>query len=323
MLLAPAFAGCLLGDDGSPADDTGIRPSFDSSTGAITGRVTTEDIVPIVGAQVGRLQANGKVLEETTTDAQGRFAFHLVPPGTYKVQAVAPGYAADTKDVTVTSGTTTADVLFRLVQVSSNAPYHRTYTYNLLLSGVMWKLTPSCIYTDVDPLVKTCGGVRLAGCDECETHSNTMKDFNANWITILGELAWKPQSGFTGRGFLLDINAPNITRGQGGSINQADPKTWHTESGRSPIAIRIDKPTSLEERKIPETDWNNPPDAACTTGGNCDWFFRVFPAACDLNICPQGFGPDYGIMYEGRATMYFSFFIREPAPKEFTALPPS
>ena len=130
----------------------------------------------------------------------------------------------------------------------------------------------------------------------------------------------RQQSGATGRGFNFDINAPNITRGSGGSINQADPKTWVVATEQSPIQIRIDKPTALLEREIPETDWNNPPGGPCGTN-NCDWFYRIFAAACDLGICPDGFGPDYGIMYNGHAEVYFTYFVKAPAPADWTAVP--
>jgi hypothetical protein len=218
------------------------------------------------------------------------------------------------------------------------------------LSGILYKATPSCIYTDIDPLVKTCGGVRFnqitipppvnytvplfKGCPSCETHSQEkMPEFTAQWETIVAEIMWKPQTGASGRGFSFDLNAPNITRGTGGSINQADAKTWQKQSSKSPIVFRVDKNVTLPERKIVEADWNNYPNAeACKapaprgndgkkTAANCDWFFRVFPAACDLNICPDGFGPDYGIMYEGTAEVYFSYFVRERGPDGYTGLP--
>ncbi len=50
---------------------------------------TTEPGVPNV--TVNLLDANGNVVETTTTDANGLYSFTLIPPGTYTVQEVVPG----------------------------------------------------------------------------------------------------------------------------------------------------------------------------------------------------------------------------------------
>ena len=78
-------------------------------------------------------------------------------------------------------------------------------------------------------------------------------------------------------------------------------------------------------------DYNNPPHANCWTqqdtdaelefDNNCDWFFRIFPAAYDLAIGEEGFGPDYGVMLESQVEMYFTYHIKAKAPPDFSALP--
>ena len=47
----------------------------------------------------------------------------------------------------------------------------------------------------------------------------------------------------------------------------------------------------------------------------------MFGARCDLGICDEGTGPDYGILIESKAEVYFSYFIRSAAPEGFSALP--
>jgi len=336
-----AFAGCVGGGDGqAKSGGPDVEAAFDEDTGGIRGQVVSDEEIPIAGAEVGIAALN----LVSSTDANGLFALSHVPPGPQVVEVSALGYNPSGRTIDVQAGAA-VDLAFELTPLPSDAPYHRTFIYRAQLSGVMWKLTPTCIYTDVNPLVKTCGGVRAgeagfggttitAGCDVCETHTlnEEHKDFTADWQTIQGELMWQPQSGATGKGFLLDINAPNITRGTSGSINQADPYTWHKSANKGPIAIRVDK-DMLAARGVKEKDWNNPAsnescmanldnDPELEERNNCDWFFRIFPAAFDAGIGEEGFGPDYGIMLENVATMYFSYWVREKAPDQWTALPP-
>ncbi|MBI2077798.1 MAG: carboxypeptidase regulatory-like domain-containing protein [Euryarchaeota archaeon] len=351
-----AFAGCVGQGEGA-SDRTGQPDArsgpvdFDDTTGAIEGTVTTPELDPIPAAQVGLRSDSLPEPVTASTDESGRFVLNRLAPGQYRMDVQALGFQAQARAIEVTAGK--AETLsFILEPLPTDDPYQRTIHESLQMSSLMYKATPSCLYLSgyVPPgipvvsenanLLKTCGGVRFGttgaagynvttGCDACESHTQTNKkysEFNANWSSILGEVTWKAQTGATGRGFLFDINAPNITRGTGGSIDQASPYTWYKGTNKPPIILRIDKPTTLEERKIPASDWNNYPENDCTAPGpsgtpNCDWFWRMFAAACDLGICNDGFGPDYGLMLQGRADVYFTFAVRQPLSQDFTALP--
>jgi hypothetical protein len=338
VLLVIAFAGCVGQSEGAQPKDAepsvNAGPaSFDETTGAIEGTVTTEDLAPVPGATIGLLDGSN----QTTTDTTGRFVFNRMEPGTYQVGANALGYESQARSVDVQAGAV-APVQFILKELPSEAPYMNTIYEPVQFTALMYKATPMCIYeplTTVNPTLKTCGGVRLGespvttNCAACESHTATNEKyagFTEKWESIIGEVMWQPQSGATGRGFLFDISAPNVTRGTSGSINQQSPYTWYVGTDDSPIRIMINK-TDLEDRGIPESDWNNYPEgegctAPSTSGApNCDWMWRMFAARCDLGFCDEGAGPDYGIMLEGKAEVYFTYFIGEPAPSEFTALP--
>lgn len=333
VLFSAAFAGCIAESEGAeaPPPVNAGPASFDETTGAIEGTVTGEDLNPIAGAVVGILDTEN----QTLTDATGRFVFSNVAPGSVQVAASALGFASQGKRVDVEVGIVT-QVQLVLGQVASDAPFMQMDVRKATMQALMWRVTPQCIYTDVNPLVKTCGGVRL-DCvpeDACEVHYNDENMFQngTDWKTIVGEVEWQPQSGATGRGFLFDINAPNVTRGTGGSINQASPYTFNQMQGKSPIIIRIDNPTTLEERKIPESDWYPYPGGkGCTAPdpdevGNCDWFYRLFGAQCDASSATGQCGAtpvDYGLAVDNTATIYMSFFFGEPATSDYTALPDS
>ncbi len=306
ILLAVVFAGCIgTGDDAAGPQGPGAE--VDDDTGGVAGRVTTDDLLPIPTAQVGLL-SEGQTVALATTDEEGHYSLAGVQPGTYTIVAQALGYDSQARALDIQRGQV-AEAHFSLGEVPTDEPYHTTDTRVLTMTAVAWKLTPQCIYTDVNTLAKTCGGIRL----ECDPSSNCEVNYedegSLDWHAIFAELNWEPQSGVSGRGFAFDMNAPNITRGSGGSINQADPYTFREESDEPPIRIRIDNPDSLLEREIPEDDWYG------------DWFYRLFAGRCDLGFCEAGLGPDFGLMMEARATVYITFFINGPAPDPWTALP--
>ncbi len=324
LMAAVVMAGCIGGGDSTATGDTG--PSgpdavFDADTGAIQGVVQTSELLPIGGATVGT--QDGTLA--ATSDQGGGFALNKVDPGKYVIFAQALGFESAAQNADVVAGQAT-ELSFVLDPVPTDAPYVFSEINEVVVTAIMWKLTPECIYTDVNTLAKTCGGYR-PGCEPsgaCEVHYDE-DVVTREWKTIVAEIDWEPQTGLTGRGFSFDLNAPNITRGTGGSINQADPYTFSSESDVAPIVHRVDLPTTLQERGIAEADWYPYEDDDCTapTSGaaNCDWFYRVFAAACDLGICPDGLGPDYGLMYEGRATVYISVFIKEPAEPNYSLVP--
>lgn len=314
-LLVLAFAGCVAEDDAKTASTVQpvAKAEFDADTGSILGIVLNEDKLPIAGASVGILEPP----VEAVSDASGGFALNRLAPGTYQVHASALGFKSASKPVEVVAGQVT-EAEFVLETQASTGPYHEIDIKRIQISGALWKLTPTCIYeplTSVNPLLKTCGGLRLAG--EGEFHY-TADQVTNEWKTILSEVAWQPQSGVSGRGWNHDVNAPNVTRGSGGAINQADPRTFQEDSAVSPIIIRIDNPTTMVERGIAEEDWYA--DPGCSAN-NCDWFWRMFPGACDLGSCYDGPYPDYGVMQDGVADVYFTYFIREAAPEGYTSLP--
>lgn len=97
---------------------------------------TNPNDTPIAGVTVQLLDANGNVLQSTTTDANGAYRFQGLPPATYGVHAVPPaGYVADDDhvgsaggsivnittlgNVALTSGTNGTDYDFCEVQPAS------------------------------------------------------------------------------------------------------------------------------------------------------------------------------------------------------------
>lgn len=76
------------------------------TTGAISGSVADATGAVIPGATVTLVNVATNAKITLTTDAQGRYNATLLPPGTYKVSATAPGLQSQTSQITTLTGTT-------------------------------------------------------------------------------------------------------------------------------------------------------------------------------------------------------------------------
>ncbi len=75
-----------------------------ASTGSIAGKVLDVSGTAIADAKV---QINGPVAKQTSSDAQGAFSFSGLPAGLYRIDVNKPGYALATSDIAVIAGEST------------------------------------------------------------------------------------------------------------------------------------------------------------------------------------------------------------------------
>ena len=68
-------------------------PAQDASTGAIRGTVSDRSGARVAGAEIRLLSAQSGIERTTTTSQEGFFAFEMLPPGEYALQASAPAMA--------------------------------------------------------------------------------------------------------------------------------------------------------------------------------------------------------------------------------------
>lgn len=100
VLAALLTAGCVSSPAPSAGPDATIDVQVDSSTGAITGLVQDDSLVPLAGVTLGILEKN----IETTSGKNGEYSFNALAPGTYRVVATKLGYQTTAKAAEVRAG---------------------------------------------------------------------------------------------------------------------------------------------------------------------------------------------------------------------------
>ena len=320
LMVVVAVSACVAPGTATNARAPDVK--VDAETGAIVGSVITLDLQPVVGA----IASVAGTTISATTDEAGRFVLGFVPPGTHQVRVEVAGYQPAQREAIVVPGESTTELVFTLIEVGQVVPYHATTIHKVLVSGYSFTVPRDCVY--VTPQVKSCQG-SLSDCnpDECEIHyghcgdggdySNWGCDFGLGWKTIIAELTSQPSSAVTGHGWSFTVLGPNVSRASGdsGAADNGEKRAWRTVA-EAPIYTWID-PAELERRQVEEKDWCGGIDIE---PGRCDWVWRVFPGPCEIQGCDFPVG-NVGIMQDQAATIYFSYFMHEGAPADWTARP--
>src|SRR5688572_24733399 len=105
VVLIVLLAGCSGGGEGAEAADDGfddLEVEVSATTGAIRGIVVDERITPIEGAGI---TLRGPNVEQTaTSDAEGRFSFSTLAPGTYFLEVASLLHQSAQTTVDVVAG---------------------------------------------------------------------------------------------------------------------------------------------------------------------------------------------------------------------------
>lgn len=244
LLLGVVLAGCS--DDGGPKeptagdfDDLGIEAT--ASTGILLGVVVDEAIRPVEGVDIAVTRPDGGELKDKT-DAQGRFAFGGLPPGSYVIRATHPQFTPAQSSVDVVAGVEEPPVVRVLVtRLFSQAPYSELIKFDgYLACAYSFGVSSTCVndYTRVTGEQCTPAGCYCAG--------GCLKDYNVSsaggnvreytstvgpgWQVLVIEEAWEPTSDL---GQSLGFTVSYFTRPNAGH--------WFgTVDGPNPLRIQFD-----------------------------------------------------------------------------------
>lgn len=307
VLVAPAMTGCIgLGDDDSQGEglQTESQARFTSDTGGIEGIVTDEAIQPVEEATI----LIAELGEETTTRADGSFAFSEVTPGTYTLEITADGFLGTEKTVEVSSGdVATAEIV--LAHEPSVEPFSQQFEYKGFLEC-------SAAVSDavVDAVAQTpapaYGAVAVCGIPNSLLGGNATNDrflftqqVEANPWQMVTELTWEPGTPLT-QEMSLNVEA------EGFSNNNS--ATFAQDAGPNPLILRTDRETiagvvgNLSEACV------GGDDGACNRnyvedGGPLQ--LRTFVDATEL---------EPGIAVQQDYTLFMSVFYNTPACESYS-----
>lgn len=142
-----ALAGCAGGEgEGKVVENVrGFRDAHDSTTGSVTGYVLDDSLLPIEGAKVSLLTADGlSVYQEVETDESGAYGFVYVPAGVYQVEAKAAGFDVGILTVTVVAGQVLSDTSFYLPAAFADVAYYITDSITRMIGGGTVKWWTQC-----------------------------------------------------------------------------------------------------------------------------------------------------------------------------------
>jgi len=190
VVAAALFAGCSGGDS---------RPSMESASPSVDGRavgtievtVTTPEVEPIEGAEVG-IQGTDFA---GYTDAQGQASFMGIEPGTYTVVAALAGYRSlqergRTVDVRGGEVSDAKLILERIEVVNASSAYHKILPFNGFMGCSLAGAPGTIGYTTY------CSrGVNVAGQGVGDPNDNSTHAWTVDNVLVqafIQEMKWQP-----------------------------------------------------------------------------------------------------------------------------------
>jgi hypothetical protein len=301
--LALLFAGCTA--DGTPAGPQSGPPAASVAApggpvaGAATIRATVVDDagLPIAEATIAilELEIAGR------SDVAGAVVFSNLNPGRYTVAAAHAGFDGDEKHVEV-GVEETAAVVFRLVAVPTDAPYHETLGP---LQG-FFQCRASVRLMATESWTGHCGSVCAGAINGCVSPLSSVVSQNDNSVllfslssprvaTIVGDMQWS-QSSFatsTSLRFALSHEGRNAAH------------WWCSAEGANPLQFRYEL---------------QGPSVCTNVGSHLDPLVPTMEMVLRM-YANTPFGTEqnpYGLTFQQRFEVVASVFYGSPAPETYS-----
>jgi hypothetical protein len=243
VLLLASLAGCASkggghgGTQTSSANFSDLGAKGSATTGVLLGVVVDEAIRPVKDAKVDVRGPDGGN-HSKTTDAQGRFAFGDLAPGTYFVRVTQLQYAPAQTTAEVVAGVEDPPAIRVLItRLFSQQPYSEQIKFDAYLScSISFPVGTTCVndYTRiVGNTVPGCQGGCLRNYNVSKTAGNNREyvtTVGPGWQVIVFEAYWEPSTQF-GKG--LDISVSFFTRPDAGHF-------YGNTASASPLRLEFD-----------------------------------------------------------------------------------
>ena len=231
LLASSVLGGCAEEDRPTAVSDDdfdGLGLQASETTGVIRGVVVDTSVVPVVGVTVRVVGAPAFVTE---TDADGRFGFGGVPPGTHFVNFTSPLYAPVQVAVSVQAGVRDPPVLqVQVERLFSQDPYAEGQHINGYINcGYSAVLSSPCVI-DYTQLLPVCPG----GCvPQLYGITGDIRRFIVpiydGWQSRINEMVWESSTG-TSASLSMTVSFYNRTTSD----------TYAGTAGPSPLRHKMD-----------------------------------------------------------------------------------
>jgi hypothetical protein len=206
LLVLAFLAGCTGGgapadqvaDDGADFEDLGVDAT--ATTGVLLGVVVDQTIRPIEGASVA---LTGAASGERTavTDAEGRFAFGDLEPGTYFLRASHPQFASAQSSAEVVAGVDQPPVQRILLErLFDQEPFVEQLKFDGFLACAYAIGVSSTCINDYTRILTVCPGGCLRDYNLSQTGGNVREyvtPVGPGWQDLVFEMVWEPTASGT------------------------------------------------------------------------------------------------------------------------------
>jgi hypothetical protein len=249
LLVALALATSVLsGCSGGGADETGTNAAdafkdkgvtAGDGKGVLLGVVVDDAIRPLPGAEVVLQKPSGG-LENQTTDAQGRFAFGELDPGTYLLQASLLNYKGSQSSVEVKAQADDPDprvARILLERLYSLAPYSVALHHEgFIQCGYDITVASSLCLNDYTHFV---GPYTCTDCEHLLDRRSANFAVDAGWQTMIFEMDWEPTTQATSVEMSLTI-----------SHFPRSASHWYCQgAGAHPVLVRMEQNVTCENQQ--------------------------------------------------------------------------
>ena len=295
LLLATALAGCSGGGEGAAGDataddfsDLGLEATAD--TGLLLGVVVDQAIRPVEGASIAITKPDGGELS-ATTDAQGRFAFADLAPGSYVIRASHAQYTSAQATAEVVAGVEDPPtVRILLDRLFAQDPFSELIKFDGFLQCAYAIGVSSTCVNDYTRILTVCPGGCLRDYNLSSTAGNVREyvtPVGPGWQVLVFEAVWEPT--VVGTSEELGVTVSYFGRiGASHSFDGASsPSPMH-------FAIEVEDEAKVDDAGVPE---NIPPEGI----PDLFVFFSAGSGSVTVNQPFQAFQTNfyYGIPPEG------------------------